>query len=181
MGILDLWLPILAATAAMYVASTLIWTLLKWHNGDYHQLGNEEAAREALRGNDPGFYVLPYCIDMKELGKPEVKQKYDEGPIAYITMLPNGMPAMGGKMVMMFVYFLLVAVLCAYMVTRTLAPDADYLAVFRVAGTVAFIANCVALVPESIWFERPWTMTAKNCLDALIYALLTGGMFGWLV
>lgn len=65
--------------------------------------------------------------------------------------------------------------------SRTLAPDADYLAVFRVAGTVAFVANSMALVPESIWFGRPWSITAKNFVDALIYALLTGGVFGWLV
>jgi hypothetical protein len=72
-------------------------------------------------------------------------------------------------------------VLSAYVVTRTLAPDAEYLAIFRIAGTVAFIANGIAVIPESIWFGRPWTMTAKNLLDALIYGLLTGGVFGWLV
>jgi len=47
--------------------------------------------------------------------------------------------------------------------------------------TVAFVASSMALVPESIWFGRPWSMTAKNFVDALIYALLTGGVFGWLV
>jgi hypothetical protein len=72
-------------------------------------------------------------------------------------------------------------VLCAYFVTRTLAPDADYLTVFRVAGTVAFVANSFAVIPESIWFGRPWSMTLKNVVDALIYGLLTGGVFGWLV
>ena len=60
-------------------------------------------------------------------------------------------------------------------------PDADYLAVFRVAGTTAFIAHGIAIIPESIWFGRPWPMTLKTLLDALIYGLLTGSVFGWLV
>jgi len=33
-------------------------------------------------------------------------------------------------------YFLAVGVLCAYFVSRTLAPDAEYMAVLRIAGTV---------------------------------------------
>ena len=81
----------------------------------------------------------------------------------------------------MIVYFIVVGIVCAYFVSRTLAPDADYLAVFRVAGTVAFIANSFAVVPESIWFGRPWSITIKTFIDALIYSLLTGGVFGWLV
>jgi hypothetical protein len=80
----------------------------------------------------------------------------------------------------MFVFFVMVGILCAYFVSRTLPLDADYLTVFRVAGTVAFLANGIALIPESIWFGRPWSMTVKSLVDALIYGLLTGGVFGWL-
>ena len=34
MGILDLWLPILASAAACWVMSAIIWTLFKYHNSD---------------------------------------------------------------------------------------------------------------------------------------------------
>ena len=53
--------------------------------------------------------------------------------------------------------------------SRRQQPDAAYLAVFRIAG-----------IPDSIWFGRPWSQTAKNLFDALLYSLLTGGAFGWL-
>lgn len=181
MGILDLWLPIVVASLVCFFASSAIWVLLKYHNSDYKKLGNEDGAREGLKGLEPGFYVLPYCIDPAELKNPELKQKVEEGPNAYITVVPSGMPPMAPKMIAMVLYFLLVSVLCAYIVTRTVAPDADYLAVFRIAGTVAFIANGIAVIPESIWFGKPWSMSAKNLFDALIYGLLTGGVFGWLV
>ena len=180
MGIIDLWLPILAAAAACWLASAIIWTLLKYHNSDYGKLADEDSARAGLRGNKPGYYLIPHCIDPADMKDPESRKKFDEGPIAYITMLPNGMPGMGGKLIGQFGYFVVVSILCAYFVSRTVAPDADYLAVFRIAGTVAFIANSMAIVPESIWFGRPWSMTIKNFVDALIYALLTGGIFGWL-
>ena len=61
MGILDLWLPILVSAAACWVISAIIWTLLKYHNSDYTRTADEEAVRAALKGNAPGFYLLPYC------------------------------------------------------------------------------------------------------------------------
>jgi hypothetical protein len=87
---------------------------------------------------------------------------------------------MGGKLGMMFAYNLFVAVICAYFVSRTAAPGADYLAIFRIAGAVAFVAYGVAYVQESIWFGRSWSATIKTFFDALIYAVLIGGVFGWL-
>jgi hypothetical protein len=32
----------------------------------------------------------------------------------------------------------------------------------------------------SIWYRRQWGTTLRSNIDALIYALLTGGTFGWL-
>ncbi len=87
---------------------------------------------------------------------------------------------MGRNMGLMFAYFIFVGILCAYLVGRATGPDASYLEVFRIAGTVAWIANGVAHIPESVWFGRPWSNTLKAQLDALIYGLLTGGVFGWL-
>ena len=48
MGIIDLWMPIVVSAVICWVMSALIWTVLKWHNGDYKRLGDEEAARAAL-------------------------------------------------------------------------------------------------------------------------------------
>lgn len=57
---------------------------------------------------------------------------------------------------------------------------ADYLAVFRVAGTVAWLAYRWAAIPDAIWFGRPWIAIMKQLTDALAYGLLTDGVFGWL-
>lgn len=180
MGIFDLWLPVLVSALVTFLASGIIWMLLKWHNRDYRKTSDEEAVRAALRGTAPGFYLLPYCMDPGEFKQPEIQEKFKAGPLAYITVIPNGLPKMGSRLAAQFVYFLVVGIVAAYFVSRTLAPDAEYLAVFRVAGTVAFVANGFGSIPDSIWFGRPWSITAKNLGDSLVYGLLTGGIFGWL-
>lgn len=180
MGILDLWMPILASAVAVWIASATIWMALPWHKTDYGKTTDEDAVRAALKGQSPGLYSVPHCIDQKALQEPGMKEKFDEGPIAYISVLPDGMPSMGKNVGLSFVLNILVGVICAYMVSRTVAPGADYLSVFRVAGTVAFVAYGIAYFQETIWFGRPLSVTLKNLLDALIYGLLTGGVFGWL-
>lgn len=180
MSILSLWQPILLSGVLTFVAGAVIWMAMPWHKTDFNKISDEEGARSGLKGLAPGYYNLPYCIDQKQMADPDMQAKFKEGPVAFITVLPDGIPAMGGRLAVNFVYNLLVAVAAAYLLSRTVPAGADYLTSFRVAGTVAFIAYSMAYVQENIWFGRPWSMTAKNFLDALIYGLLVGGAFGWL-
>jgi hypothetical protein len=64
--------------------------------------------------------------------------------------------------------------------SHVLLPGMDYLKVFQIAGTCAFMAYGFALVPEAIWFGRTWKSVAKGLLSALILGCLTAGTFGWL-
>jgi hypothetical protein len=73
-----------------------------------------------------------------------------------------------------------VSLFAAYIAGRAAGPGTEYLVVFRFAGTTAFVAYGLALWQNSIWYKRSWTTTLKSNLDALIYGMLTGGMFGWL-
>lgn len=181
MTIMSLWLPIIVSAVVAFIAGSVIWMAMPWHKREWQKTPDEEALRAALKGCPPGMYTVPNCNDQSEFKQPEMQQKFVEGPQAFITVVPSGLPKMGGKLVTMFVYNLVVAVVCAYMVSRTLTVDADYLAVFRISGTVAFIAYGMAYVQESVWFGRQWSSTLRTFLDALIYAVLTGGVFGWLV
>ena len=180
MTIVALWLPIFVSAILVFFASAIIWMAMPWHKSDFSKTRDEEGARRALGGHAPGLYMLPYCIDQKQLKDPDVQKKFVDGPLAYITVVPNGLPQMGSKMLMSFVYYVFVGIICAYILSRTVGTGADYLTIFRVTGTVAFIAYGIAYIQDSIWFGRPWSVTAKNVFDALIYALMTGGAFGWL-
>ena len=178
----SLWLPILLSAGIVWIASAVIWMVLPHHKKDYQGLPDEDAARAALRPQNlgPGQYNIPHCVSMADMKKPEMQKKFDEGPVGFITILPNGMPAMGKNMALTFVFYLVISAVVAYVASRTLAPGSDYLAVFRVVGTVTWLAYGAAVIQDSIWFGRPWSSVSKSVFDALVYALVTAGVFGWL-
>lgn len=180
MGIVELWLPIVVSAVLVWIASALVWMVLPWHKSDFSSTTDEEAARAALKGLAPGYYNIPHCVDMKQLQEPEMQRKFEEGPLAFVTIVENGVPNMGKKLISTIVYYLFIGVVCAYFVSGWLRPAVEYMEVFRITASVAFIAHGVAFIQDSIWFGRPWSITAKTFLDALIYALITGGIFGWL-
>jgi hypothetical protein len=114
------------------------------------------------------------------MGSPEQMEKYKQGPVGYLTVIPSGPPAMGKYLAQWFVYCIVVSFLVAYLTGRALAPGAAYLAVFRIAGTAAFLGYAGAVASESIWKGQSWVTTGKFVFDGLVYGLLTGGVFGWL-
>ena len=177
-----LWLPILLSAVAAFVASALIHMVLKYHNSDYSKLPGEDNILAAMgaEGVKPGHYTMPHCLDPKELANEEVAAKFKKGPVAFVTVLPSGVPAMGKQLLAWFIFCVVICIFAAYLAGRTMAPGADYLAVFRVAGTAAFLGYAGSAAPESIWKGMPWGISIKHIVDGLIYGLLTGGIFGWL-
>ena len=180
--IAELWMPILAAAVLVFVASSIIHMAPLWHRGDYPALADQDRVQDALRPFRlrPGEYMLPRPKSMKECNEPAFVEKLKRGPVLLMTVVPNGAMSMTKPLVQWFIYTVVVSILAAYVTHATLAAGAPYLAVFRVAGTTAFLAYAVGLWQQSIWYNRPWSTTAKLTFDGLIYGLLTGGAFGWL-
>ncbi len=180
LSLTQLWLPILLGALAVFFASSLVHMVFKWHNTDYSRLPNEDEVRAAMRkgATAPGAYITPWCSDMKDLAEPATQARFAEGPVAFVFVRPSGIPTMGPALGQWFVLNLVVAVFVAYLGSRLLAPGTPYLQVFRVAGTVALLAYGVGHVSDGIWGGRPWRVVAKDLLDALLYALVTGGVFG---
>jgi len=177
-----LWLPILVSAVLVFIASSIIHMAPLWHRSECPQVPEQDKVMDALRpfGIPPGDYMLPRAPDMKAMKSPEFIEKIKRGPVMILTVLPNQPFTMGKSLTQWFIYVLIVGVFAAYVAGRTLAPGTEYLSVFRVAGTTAFIGYAVALWQMSIWYQRSWSTTFKATLDGLIYALLTGGVFGWL-
>lgn len=178
----SLWLPILVAAVAVFVMSSLVHMLLKYHAADYRRLPNEEEVRTALRAGNvtPGQYVLPHCADHREMGSDEMTRKYTEGPVGLLWLQAPKVPRMGASLGGWFLYLLVVSLFVGYAVSITVAPGFPALLVFRVAGTVAFLAYAGAAASGSIWMGKPWRVTLLEGVDGLLYAVVTGGVFGWL-
>ncbi len=180
--LMDLWLPILVGGVAVFIISSLVWTVMPHHRKEWGAFPNESAVRDAIRASNlpPGLYHFPHAADMKEMGTPEMVAKMQQGPIGIVTLMPNGQMAMGPMMIKSLLSNIIVAAGVAYVASHALMPDAEYLAVFRIVGTVTFMSYCFATIPDSIWFGRPWKSWFLQAADALAYGLVMGGVFGWL-
>jgi hypothetical protein len=177
-----LWLPILLSAVIVFVASSLIHMVLPWHKNDYPQVPNEEGLRAALRplAIPPGDYMVPRPASREGMRDPAFLEKVNQGPNVILTVMPSGSLSMGRSLALWFLYSVVVGLFAAYVASRALAPGAEYIQVFRFAGTTAFLGYAVALWQMSIWYRRAWSTTVKATVDGLIYALLTAGTFGWL-
>jgi hypothetical protein len=177
-----LWLPVLVSAVLVFVTSSLIHMVLRYHAGDYTPLPNEDAVRAALRSGSPrpAQYIIPYARSPKEFEQPEMKRKLAEGPLAVINVRPAGQLGMGRSLGQWFVFTLVVSLFIAYVASHALPLGTEYLRVFQVVGTVGFLAYAAGQLPAAIWMGKPWSVAWKEVFDGLLYGLVTAGTFGWL-
>jgi hypothetical protein len=178
----SLAIPILLSAVIVFVASSIIHMMLPIHRNDLRKIPKEDDVIEALRpfNLQPGDYALPHAGSPAGMKDPAFIDKMTKGPVAFITVAPNGPPSMGLSLGLWFAYAVVVSFCAAYVAGRALGPGAHYLEVFRFAGCAAFLGYSLALLQNSIWWKRNWSMTLKTMFDGLIYAGLTAGTFGWL-
>lgn len=181
-SILSLWLPILISTIVVFIASSIIHMVFKYHNSDYKKFADEDKIIDDLRKYNipPGDYMFPCTYDSKERSSKEFQDKFNKGPAGVVTILPAGSGNMGSSLAQWFLFCMIVGIFAAYISGRALGPGAYYLSVFRFVGATAFCGYSLAILQQSIWFKRKWSATLKSMFDGLIYALLTAGVFGWL-
>jgi hypothetical protein len=181
-SLMSLWLPILLSAVFVLVVSSIIHMLLPYHRSDFGKVPTEDEVMDALRKFEipPGEYVIPCPGSPEVMKSPEFIEKTKRGPVAFMTVLPNGPLAMGKQLIQWFVYCVVVGIFAAYVASRAVTPGSDYLAVFRFVGCTAFLCYAVALWQNSIWYSRAWSTTLKSTFDSLVYALFTAGTFGWL-
>ncbi|PYT75922.1 MAG: hypothetical protein DMG40_27240 [Acidobacteria bacterium] len=176
-----LWIPILLSAVIVFVASSILHMVLPYHRSDYKKLPDEDKVTAALRsaGVTRGLYMFPYCSH-QDIKKPEMLERFKQGPVGTITLLPAGPVNMPKYLAQWFVYCVVVGLFTAYLTGRTIPAGTVYPAVFRVAGTVAFMAYGVGQLVNGIWRGQPWSVVIKEVVDGLVYSLLLAGTFGWL-
>ena len=176
-----LWLPILLSAVLVFVLSSIIHMVLGYHSSDYTRLPNEDAVRDAIRSGNPApkQYVIPYCTP-KEMESPEMKRKRVEGPVGVLNLKPPGAYGMGPSLIQWFGFTAVVSFFVAYVASHAVPAGSSYLEVFRIVGTVGFLAYAMGQLPAAIWMGKPWAVAGKEVFDGLLYGLVTAGAFGWL-
>lgn len=178
----ELVLPILLSAVFVFIVSSLLHMVIPHHRSDHAKLPDEAGILERMRASNvsPGSYLFPFPSSMKEMGSPEMQEKYQKGPVGFMTLLPNGPPAMGKNLGLWFIYTLIVSFFVAYLGSLSIQPSADAAYVFRITATIAILAYSVASMVDSIWKGVAWSVTCKFMFDGLCYALATAATFAWL-
>lgn len=181
MDLASLWLPILLSGVFVFIASSVLHMVIPIHKGDYKKTPGEPGVMAELRKNSatPGVYMFPWAASMKDCKSPEHLEKYKQGPVGILTILPVGpTPSMGKNLAQWFVFCLVISCFVDYVCTL-LGAGAPFSVVFRWAATVAILGYSASGLTESIWKGQPWSITIKFVFDGIVYALVTGATFGW--
>jgi hypothetical protein len=175
----SLWLPVLASAVAVFVVSSIMHMVLKYHKADYSKLPNEDAVRDVLGKANlaPGLYMTPYCTDHAQMKDPAFQEKFVKGPVAVITVIANGMVNMPKHLGQWLVFCFIVSFTAAYVARHTMLPGANGLLVMRMTGAIAFCAYGWGNIVDSIWKGQPWSNTMRSMIDGLIFSIVTGAVF----
>ena len=178
-----IWLPTLVTAVLIFFASSLIHMVFKWHNSDYRKLGNEDDVRAVIRAAKPapGQYVIPHCMDMKDMAGEAMLQKFREGPVALLTVRPSGTPNMGKSLGMWFVFCLAVATLVGCIAIGVIpVGKANGQSAGCLVGLISLLTYFGGSVQMAIWMGKPWSAVTKDLLDSLIFSIISALVFMWL-
>jgi hypothetical protein len=175
-----LWLPVVLSAAVCFVLSAASHMLLPWRRNEWGRITDFTALQSAIRGLAPGIYAFPAAPDQRQQLTPEWKDRWAKGPSGWLTIAHPGAMSIGRSMALSLLVYLLVGFMDAYVAAHALGSAPHYRAVFRIVGTVGFMSYAVGTVFSSIWNDRPWRVYLSDLVDALVLALVTAGIFGWL-
>lgn len=181
LGFGSLWLQVILVAVATFILSAIIWTVMPWHKGDFKNLPDEEAIRQALLsqgvGLEAGQWRIPGPTSMAECRTPEFQERYVRGPVGIFQLEKAGPMVMGKRLAMSFGYQLVVAFFVAYVLRQAIETGDTYMRVFQMAGAVAFGAHFFGHVPDAIWFSKSWRRVGLHAFDALLESLIAAGIF----
>ena len=175
MSVLDLWVPILASSAAIFFASFLSWMVLPFHRKDWVKLEREDELMKAIDDLEipRGSYQFPGFSSPEEMKGEEYAKKWEAGPRGILTVFPK--VEMGPKLGMTFGFFVVVNFCLAYLATIVIGNDAEFMLVFRFIATAGFITFFASICQHAIWFHN---RIVGHLLESILYGLVAGAIFG---
>ena len=180
-GIASIWLPTLVAAVAVFIVSSIVHMVIRWHQNDEARIPNEDAVAEALRGLPPGEYRFPWASNMEAMKSPAFIEKAQRGPMGRVGIFGGDWKTGFQKaLVQWFVYSLVVSFVAGHVAYGALGRQTDGHDIFHAVALTAFAAYGLGVVQQSIWGPRKWGATLRSLLDGVLYAVTTAGVFVWL-
>ena len=107
-------------------------------------------------------------------------EKFNQGPVGFLTVMPNGPINMGKSLTQWFIFSIVMGIFTGYVAGLALGPGANGMMVFRITAAIAVLGYAVSNIPDSIWKGVTWDITAKFVFDGVVYGLVTALAFCWL-
>ncbi|MDP1563818.1 MAG: hypothetical protein Q8M16_20745 [Pirellulaceae bacterium] len=175
--LLQLWVPILVTGVVLFFASFVAWTVLPHHASDFRPLPDEDKLMETVKllKIAPGSYMFPHMTHA-QASDPEKIAKYTAGPRG--TVVVWDMPNMGRNLLLTFVYFLLIALVTAYIAWESLqGQTVTFLKAFQIVGAIGVLTFASSGQLNAVWFPR---RTLKDFIDGIVYGIFMGLIFAFL-
>lgn len=176
----SLLVPILVSAVAVFLVSFVLHMVIPFHKNDIRKIPREDEFLAAMRGfNLPaGDYAAPHADSPAAMKDPAFLEKRAKGPTVIMTTAPGAPPPMSVTLTKWFIYCVVVSLFVAYVASRSLPLGTEYMQVFRITATTAFMAYSFAVVQNWIWWMKEGGATFRTMIDGLAYALATAGVFG---
>ena len=148
--LMSLWMPILLSAVIVFVAAFVAWSVLPHHRSDWVSIPKEETLLVALRGLElgRGQYVFPRAATAEGAKDEGAKEKLAAGPVG--SLIIADAPNMKRSLIRYFLFCLFISFMIGYIGHAAIPAGAGYVHVFRVLGTVGFLAFSSAEIP-AVW------------------------------
>jgi hypothetical protein len=105
-SVISLWLPILLSAVIVFLVSSFIHMVLRYHRADFGKIPKEDEVMGSLRSLNipPGDYVIPCARSSKVMKSPEYIEKTNQGPVAFMTVIKSGPQSMASGLILWFLY-----------------------------------------------------------------------------
>jgi len=176
--IMDLWLPTVLATVAVFFASSIAWMALPHHKADIKKLPDEAAVLEDVKKHaiPPGLYMWPNCADGAEMKAEDFKKRFNDGPWGMMT-IPAGKPNFLRNLVLVGLSYLVISIFVAYLTSEARYAGQSFLEVFQVSGSAALLGYALGQIPGGVFLMRPLRFFITDFIDCVVFALITGAIF----
>ncbi|MBK7090111.1 MAG: hypothetical protein IPH59_00035 [bacterium] len=176
-----LWAPILLSAVFVFVVSSIIHMVLKYHANDFKKVPDQDSVQAALRpfNISAGDFMLPRADSMKDCSTPEFVEKLNKGPIVIMTVLKNSQMNMG-------------KVWSSGSCTASWSAYSPPISRGMRCSRVAHTSVCFALSDARRLWDIPLALLKaefgmveigdcpEDSFDGLLFAVVTAGTFGWL-
>ncbi len=158
---------VLLSSVLVFIVSTIIHTVLKWHESDYAALTPEQ--ERAFAAFPSGSFYSPHRKNSPSHQAWQERCKREPAVMIRVRSSKHAEhPTMGIHLSLWFLYVLVVSAVTAY--AETLAKPAHSTSL---CFLVSFLAYWGAEPSKCIWYMVPVSQAAKNAVDSLLYALAT--------